>query len=389
VVRAGKIELGRASAEMSRQRAGGRELSEPEQRFNRRWRELIDRAGGQSRVVNRVGWSSSTVSRDYLGQKLPTEKRLRQLCTFLGLKPAEQEELLELLEEARAASQAYRRGDGLGTLVDKAPAGNDAMAAPQMAAQDESLPGQVTRIRTRSLGRWQLVTLACTAAAVAVLGVLFIILVVVRHPGRGTGTVSQEPGVPVAKGSYPGLDIKAIPIRDRSLAPGIGAAFLHGSANRAAGVDGYVFRNMKNPSLCLTADDTGPDAGQNRDRVDIETCDYAPNQVWIPQQWEATRGRFTQLVSFRYQSKCLNAQYIGGLANGHKTMLWNCYKSPNEYWDFGDWYQSVKDRGRAYPIFVQSAPFCLDADKFDFGTGGDDAPVNIWDQYPTANQFWS
>jgi hypothetical protein len=171
--------------------------------------------------------------------------------------------------------------------------------------------------------------------------------------------------------------------------PALATALRHGKSAGKADIDGYAFRNMKDPGLCLTAVDTGPEAGQNRDRVDIEACDYASNQVWIPEQWEASGSTFTRLVSLRWQTKCLNAQYIGGLANGHKTMLWNCYQSPNEYWDFGDWYKSVKSRRQAYPIFVQSAPFCLDADKFDFGNGGDGSPVNIWDQYPAANQFWS
>jgi hypothetical protein len=31
----------------------------------------------------------------------------------------------------------------------------------------------------------------------------------------------------------------------------------------------------------------------------------------------------------------------------------------------------------------------LDADKYDFGDGGAGAPVNIWNQYRTANQLWS
>jgi hypothetical protein len=153
-------------------------------------------------------------------------------------------------------------------------------------------------------------------------------------------------------------------------------------------VDGYVFRNMKNPGLCLTTADAGPTAGQNHDQVDVESCDYAANQVWLPVQWEASGSRFTQLVSVRYQSKCLNAQNIGGLADGHRTQLWNCYQSPNEYWDFGDWYQHVKD-GQAYPVFVESARFCLDADKYAFGNGGAGAQVNIWTQYRAANQFWS
>ena len=81
----------------------GCQLSEPELRFNWRWRELIDKVGGQARVVNRLGWSKSTVSRDYRGEIVPSDERLRQLCGFLGLSRPECEEMLRLLEQARLA----------------------------------------------------------------------------------------------------------------------------------------------------------------------------------------------------------------------------------------------------------------------------------------------
>jgi Ricin-type beta-trefoil lectin domain len=369
---------------MSEQRAG-QELSEPEQRFSRRWRELVDRAGGQSRVVNRLKWSSSTTSRDYRGKTLPTDDRARQLCTFLSLERAGQEELLRLLEQARPAYDARRQGPGPGIAADVAaprdrPVEMAAGPVPEAARNEGPWPDQSSGGWTRSRGHGRL--LALTSAALAVTVIAVAVLTFLRQPGHASD-------VPVARGSYHGLDVKAIPLKGSLLTSAVAAGLRHGGAAGKEGIDGYAFRNIKNPGLCLTAVDTGPGAGKSRDRVDIEACDYASNQVWIPEQWEARGSRFTQLVSFRYQSKCLNAQYIGGLANGHKTMLWNCYRSPNEYWDFGDWYESVKSRGQAYPIFVQSAPLCLDADKFDFGNGGDGAPVNIWDQYSTANQFWS
>jgi hypothetical protein len=371
----------------------GPDLSEPVQRFNRRWRELVDRAGGQSRVVNRLGWSSSTASRDYRGKTLPTDERARQLCRFLSVGSAGQNELLRLLEQARPTYETRRRLPGPGTAADVAAprdrvAGMAIGSVPEAAALDESpMPDQASGGWTRSRGRGRLV--AQTSAALAVVVIAAVVLTVLRQQGHAPSEMSNASDVPIARGRYPGLEVKAIPIKGGLLTSSVATALRHGRTAGKAGIDGYAFRNMKNPGLCLTAVDTGPAAGENRDRVDIEACDYAPNQVWIPEQWEASGNSFTQLVSFRYQSKCLNAQYIGGLANGHKTMLWNCYQSPNEYWDFGDWYENVKSRGQAYPIFVQWASLCLDADKFDFGNGGGGAPVNIWDQYPTANQFWS
>lgn len=367
---------------------GGADLSEQEQQFNRRWRELVDRAGGQSRVVNRLGWSSSTASRDYRGETLPTDGRARQLCAFLDLGRAECDGLLGLLGRARSGCEARRRGLGPGVVADIAERAAAPAPVRELTGPDEGRrPDQASGGRTWSRGRKRLV--AATSAVLAVVVVVVVVLMVLRQPGHAPSAMSQASGVPVARGSYPGLGIKAIPVKGSVLTPAVAAGFRHGGTAGKAGIVGYAFRNMKNPGLCLTAVDTGPVAGKNRDRVDIEACDYAPNQVWIPEQWEASGSRFTQLVSLRYQSKCLNAQYIGGLANGHKTMLWDCYRSPNEYWDFADWYHSVTDRGQAYPVFVQSATFCLDADKFDFGDGGDGAPVNIWDQYPAANQFWS
>jgi hypothetical protein len=231
---------------MSRQWGGVAELSEPEQRFNRRWRGLIDQAGGQSRVVNRLGWSTSTASRYYRGQTLPKDDRVRQLCAFLDLEQADQEELLGLLEQARAASDARKwHGD------------------PMPPARDEA-PQPGGRPWTR--GRGRLITLGC--AALAGVLVAIVALTVLRHPAQPDNAGSPS----AAKGSYPGLAIKAVPLKASSLASAIAVALPHGA-------DGYAFRNMKNSSLCLTAGVAGPQAGQNRDRVDIEPCDYAPNQI--------------------------------------------------------------------------------------------------------------
>ena len=120
--------------------------------------------------------------------------------------------------------------------------------------------------------------------------------------------------------------------------------------------------------------------------VVVSTCRGAPNQVWIPLQWEVKGIRFTHLVSDRYQSMCLNANNLGGMSNGHIVQLWDCYPAGNEAWDFGDWHAAVSAGTRSYPLFARNGRLCLDADKYDLRDG---TSVRIWTQYPTANQFWS
>ena len=367
------------------------DLSEPERRFNRRWRELVDEAGGPAKVSRLLGYSTTSASRYKLGHTLPGDYQVRQLCRHLKLGRAQEVTVLMLLEVARPAYYARKRGldPGIATDVtateDSVDGAVTGLVPEAVGPNEEPQHGQVLGERTRSRGRGRLVALASAALAVIVPAILVVVL---RQPGHAPGATPRASGAPVARGSFPGMGIKTIPISGSLLTPTVAAAFRHSRTAGQRGIDGYAFRNMKNPGLCLTAVDTGPAAGENRDRVDVQACDYAANQVWIPEQWEADGSHFTQLVSFRYQSKCLNAQYIGGLANGHATQLWNCYQSPNEYWDFGDWYQHAKAR-QAYPIFVQSASLCLDADKYAFDDGGTGTPVNIWDQYPAANQFWS
>lgn len=45
--------------------------------FLQRWRELVDKVGGEggkARVARRLKWSTSTVSRDYAGITLPSDE---------------------------------------------------------------------------------------------------------------------------------------------------------------------------------------------------------------------------------------------------------------------------------------------------------------------------
>ncbi|MDQ2816444.1 MAG: helix-turn-helix domain-containing protein, partial [Actinomycetota bacterium] len=79
--------------------------SGPELDFLRRWRPLIDRVGadgGQARAAKHLNWTTSTVSRDYKGDTLPTDNRLHQLCSALQLSPNETLDLALLLRRARS-----------------------------------------------------------------------------------------------------------------------------------------------------------------------------------------------------------------------------------------------------------------------------------------------
>jgi hypothetical protein len=357
---------------MTNQQQGQQGLSAPEREFSRRWRELIDKAGGQTRVVNRLRWSSSTVSRDYAGETLPTDDRARQLCGFLGLGQADAGEVFGLLEQARAARRARKQDDP------GQPGESAQPPSPTAGGEGRERPDGAGTARARGRRR------TAAIGGAAALGVAAVILVVaVWHPWSAGTTAS---GSPTVVGNFAGIGVKAVEIPAGSLSPALDSAFRHGQAASSGQVAGYVFRNIRDPRLCLSAVGTGPAAGHNGDLVEIETCDGAASQVWIPEQWETSRSQFSHLVSYRYQSMCLNARDAGGLRNGQKTMLWNCYSSPNESWDFGDWYQHAQNERQAYPIFVDSARLCLDADKFDYRDGDG---VNIWNQYAAAWQFWS
>ena len=109
----------------------GDQPSGPELEFGRRWRPLIDRLGGdggQAHAAKNMNWTTSTVSRDYKGDTLPTEERLFQLCNTLQLSDREMLDLAALLRRARAArrdrlrtSRAESPASGLSPGPDPAP----------------------------------------------------------------------------------------------------------------------------------------------------------------------------------------------------------------------------------------------------------------------------
>jgi hypothetical protein len=423
----------------------GDQPSLPELEFVRRWRSMIDRVGGdggQARAAKRLNWTTSTVSRDYKGDTLPTDERLFQLGNALQLPHREMLELTSLLRRARAGRRDRLRtsranlvgppaaiesamtsvwppsgqpapgplapadppssfgpvaSSGPANLIDPAasepsyvlaqspgtPGAYHAAESPGSFHSAEP-PGPHARPRAWFRRRRGLAAVLSVAAVAAVVAVVLVLAL----PG------SPTPAKPAAHGqtpsgvlgSFPGMIMESVRIPVRSLTPALAAQFRQGRTAHATTVTGFVFRNHETAGLCLTAPDTGAEAGQNRDPIVVSTCRGAPNQVWIPLQWEVKGLRFTHLVSDRYQSMCLNANNLGGLSNGHIVQLWDCYPAGNEAWDFGDWHAAVNAGTRSYPLFARNGRLCLDADKWDLRDG---TSVRIWTQYPAANQFWS
>jgi hypothetical protein len=355
----------------------GDEPSALELEFIQRWRPMIDRVGGdggQARAAKHLNWTTSTVSRDYKGETLPTEERLFQLASALQLPHREILDLATLLRRARAARRERLRASRTSLPEPPPPSGPPAASEPATTGRRAWFRGR------RGLA---VVLLPAAAAAVAAV-VLLLTLPGSAAPANPTAAHSQA-GTGVL-GSFPGASMEAVRIPVRSLTPALAAQFRQGRTAHSGTVTGFVFRNHEAAGLCLTAPDTGAQAGQNRDRIVVSTCHGTTNQVWIPLQWEVKGFRFTHLVSERYQSMCLNADNLGGMANGRVVQLWNCYPAGNEAWDFGGWHAAVSAGTRSYPLFARNDRLCLDADRWDLRDG---TLVRIWTQYPAANQFWS
>ncbi len=408
----------------------GDQPSPPELEFARRWRPMIDRVGGdggQARAAKHLNWTTSTVSRDYNGDTLPTEERLLQLGNALQLPHREMLDLASLLRRARAARRDRLRtfradlpgpssafeptvtsawppsgqpapdplapADPAHLFLARSPSASGAYhsagsAGPYHPAEP---PGQHARPRAWFRTRRGLAAVLSVAAVAAVVAVVLVLTL----PGSSApAKLSAHRQTPSAHsqtpsgvlGSFPGMTMESVRIPVRSLTPALAAQFRQGRTAHATTVTGFVFRNHQAAGLCLTAPDTGAEAGQNRDPIVVSACRGAPNQVWIPLQWEVEGFRFTHLVSDRYQSMCLNANNLGGMSNGHIVQLWDCYPAGNEAWDFGDWHAAVSAGTRSYPLFARNGRLCLDADKWDLRDG---TSVRIWTQYPAANQFWS
>jgi hypothetical protein len=336
---------------------------------------MIDRVGGdggQARAAKHLNWTTSTVSRDYKGDTLPTNERLSQLSNALQLPHREMLDLASLLRQARAG-----RRDRLHTSRVN-------LSDPPAAFEPTEPPSQHARPRAWFVGRRGLAAVLSVAAVAAVVAVVLVLALPGSPAPARSAALGQTPfGV---SGSFPGMTMESVRIPVRSLTPALAAQFRQGRTAHVTTVTGFVFRNHEAPGLCLTAPDTGAKAGQDQDPIVVSSCRGAPNQVWIPLQWQVDGFRFTHLVSERYQSMCLNANNRGGLSNGHIVELWDCYPAGNEAWDFGGWHAAVSAGTRSYPLFARNGLLCLDADKWDLRDG---TSVRIWTQYSTGNQFWS
>lgn len=347
-------------------------LSREELEFLSRWRQQIDRlggSGGQKRVAEIMDWKTSTVSRDYQGKTLPSDQRLRELSNYLKLAEPQRHELEILLKLAQDARHARRKADRHG------PFAQTSALVPGREEPDAGVPAtESARSTRRWLSRRSRIAAAAVAAVAAAAGVL-------GWSSQGGGQAELA-----VRGSYPGEGLKTVPIPVTSLPPKLAAVFRQGRTAGATTVTGYEFRSAQGKSLCLTAADTGPAAGQNHDPVEVATCRLTANQIWIPEQWEVNGSTFTHLVSARYPLKCLNAKKInGGLSSGQPVMLWDCYRANNESWDFGDWYRNVKPGRHSYPVLLHTARLCLDVDD----TYGESGAVDIQTQKAAPGQFWS
>lgn len=364
---------------------GNRQLSSQELEFLQHWRPLIQRLGEQKQVAETMAWSTSTVSRDYSGKTLPNDERLRELCNYLRLPEDQRFELAVLLRRARDVRQSRKTT----SLDQDPPVTVQANAAIQAEAPVQGValvPAQweaISRQKATSVGRRGGLHAKSHPRAAWISGAVAVVVVAVAATFALYSRATAQDGV---RGSYPGEGLKTVAISTSSLIPSLTVAFRQGRTAGAASVTGFEFRIAKDESLCLTAGDTGPSAGHNGDQVEVTACKLTANQIWIPEQWEINGAAFTRLVSDKYQSMCLNADNIGGLENGRRVQLWNCYPANNESWDFGDWYRNVQPGQHSYPILLHTDRLSLDADKYDFRDGD---TVNIWTQYAAANQFWS
>jgi hypothetical protein len=81
---------------------------------------------------------------------------------------------------------------------------------------------------------------------------------------------------------------------------------------------------------------------------------------------------------------CLNANNIGGLANGRRVQLWNCYKASNELWNAG----TLMANPVSSPLYLGTGggqSLALDADKYNLGNGD---KVHVWAYYAGSSQLW-
>jgi hypothetical protein len=145
---------------------------------------------------------------------------------------------------------------------------------------------------------------------------------------------------------------------------------------------GAFYMQNDDGGLCLNANNAGPSAGENGDKVQLWNCYSTDNEIWYGYN---LGGGVYWLVNYQY-GLCLNANNTGGLGDGSPVQLWDCYGSANEYWNVGAWITSVDD-GYWTPLTLLygSDNFVLDANKYGIGNGD---KVQIWTYYGGTNQLW-
>ena len=278
----------------------GEQPSPPEREFVRRWRPMIDRVGGdggQARAAKHLNWTTSTVSRDYNGDTLPTNERLIQLGNALQLPRREMLDLALLLRQARVGRRDRIRGSRAnlpgppaastfeptvssawppsgqpapGPLPPASPGpvessipvdltdpatpkpsyflaqppgtlGADYSAESPGPYHSTGLPGQHARPRAWFLGRRGLAAVLSVTAAAAVVAVVFVLAL----PGSPAPTKPAAHGQTASsvRGSFSGLTMESVRIPVRSLTPALAAQFRQGRTADATTVTGFVFRN--------------------------------------------------------------------------------------------------------------------------------------------------
>jgi hypothetical protein len=376
----------------------GEPLSSPELDFVSRWKQLINRAGGQARVAKQLDWSTSTASRNYRGDNLPSNDRLTELCEFLHVPDKDMLDLAGLLSRARMAREARLKGKTVqaehATGQSSGPGASNTTVTQVTGDHIVQAPKSVQPARRRYKNR----RIILWASAPILIAVVVVAIVAFSN---SPSPLPSRPAQVQALSGHARMQLQPVQVRLTSLL----AQTLGLSRTTSPGtVTGYVFRNSWNNSgpVCLGALTSGTDAGQNRDPVQALSCsNSAPYQIWIPAQWERSHQNLTWLVNYQYPSMCLNVNKA--LGDGSAAQLWDCYHyaygpyglAVNEAWDFGDWYVGMTSAINPSPLFLGSSDFCLGADSqsADPGKGNnlpDGTMVGIWPySHAVANQYWS
>lgn len=227
------------------------------------------------------------------------------------------------------------------------------------------------------IGRWRVVVLV--ALLVIVAGGFITTRVLLGHGQTSQGLTDSSPA-PIAGG----LRVVAIPVPVKSLTAQL-VLRLGRHPSDTGTIIGYKFTNDAD-NRCLNANRRGDSAGRDGDTVHMWDCYGDPDEVWFPVQWERSRSDKTWLVNQKYQTKCLDAVTIGRETNGRPVQLWECGDGTGEqYWDFGDWYRTVNQKGNPAPLRLNAGPYGLDADASRSRNGD---PVRIWKLRNSTNQLW-